>query len=266
MPTTNSHQDKPATAARNRTQRKPVGYRDIADTLIGRIRNGVWRVGDGLPTELELIDEFKVGRTTVREALRQLQDLGYIRRQRGTRAVLTSPSADAPYVNSMRSVEELLRYSRHTHGKLLGTDQIRLDDALAKRLDCPSGSEWIRIAILRTSMRNQLPLGYSEIYIEPKYRDVIPHIEGEHTVYTVLEEKHNIVFGRIEQEIEATAADVNVASRLKVAEGSPILLVRTRFYATNGKLIEVGLSHFAAGQYRVRVEMVRRPPAAKPNN
>src|SRR5688500_234496 len=82
--------------------------------------------------------------------------------------------------------------------------------------------------LLRSSMRNQQAWGSSETYIEPKYRAVLPHIEGEHTVYTVLEEKHNIVFGRIEQEIEAAAADVNVASRLKVAEGSPILLVRTR--------------------------------------
>jgi len=253
--------DKADEQPKTRKKRQPIGYRDIAANLIERIQRGSWRVGDSLPSELELTEEFKVGRTTVREALRQLQDLGHIRRHRGKRSILTSLAVDAPFVNSFRSAEELLQYSRRTHGKVLVTDHVKLDEALAKHLGTASGSEWVRIGILRTSMRNRLPLCYSEIYIEPRYRDVIPHIQGEHTVYTIIEERHNVVFGRIEQEIEAAAADGNVASRLNIAEGSPILLVRTKFYASNGRMIEVGLTHFPAGRYRVRFEMTRRASA-----
>ena len=132
-----------------------IGYRDIAASLIDRIQNGKWSVGEALPSELELIEEFKVSRTTVREGLRQLQDLGFIRRQRGTRSILISPTADAPFVNSFRSAEELLQYSKRTQGKVLFTDHVKLHEALAKHLGVSNGSEWARVGILRTSTRQK---------------------------------------------------------------------------------------------------------------
>jgi GntR family transcriptional regulator len=240
-----------------------VGYRDVAANLIDRIQNGQWSVGEALPTELELIEEFRVGRTTVREGLRQLQDMGFIRRQRGTRSILVSSTADAPFVNSFGSPEELLQYSKRTQSKVLFIDHVKLHEGLAKHLGASNGSEWARVGILRTSPRNRQPLCYAEIYVEPKYRDVLPLIKGERTVYSLIEEHHKVVYGRIEQEIEAANADSNVASRLGIADGSSILLVRTMFYASSGRMTEVGLTHFPAGRYRVRFEMKRNPNAKR---
>lgn len=50
----------------------------IADTLRQRIRSGVLRVGDRLPTQAELAEEFGVERGTVRQALRVLQEDGLL--------------------------------------------------------------------------------------------------------------------------------------------------------------------------------------------
>ncbi|MEU6590834.1 winged helix-turn-helix domain-containing protein [Streptomyces sp. NPDC046881] len=50
----------------------------IADTLRQRIRTGVLRVGDRLPTQAELAEEFGVERGTVRQALRALQEDGLL--------------------------------------------------------------------------------------------------------------------------------------------------------------------------------------------
>lgn len=51
---------------------------EIADTLRERIRRGELRVGDRLPTQAELADEFGVERGTVRQAVRVLQDDGLL--------------------------------------------------------------------------------------------------------------------------------------------------------------------------------------------
>ncbi|GGY74477.1 GntR family transcriptional regulator [Streptomyces olivaceoviridis] len=50
----------------------------IADTLRERIRAGVLRVGERLPTQAELAEEFGVERGTVRQALRVLQGDGLL--------------------------------------------------------------------------------------------------------------------------------------------------------------------------------------------
>ncbi|QYA49103.1 GntR family transcriptional regulator [Nosocomiicoccus ampullae] len=49
--------------------------------LLNKIHNGYYKEGDILPTEKELIDNFKVSRSPVRSALNRLKDEGYIDRK-----------------------------------------------------------------------------------------------------------------------------------------------------------------------------------------
>ncbi|MFF4120370.1 FadR/GntR family transcriptional regulator [Streptomyces sp. NPDC001714] len=51
---------------------------EIADTLRQRIRSGELKAGDRLPTQAELAEAFGVERGTVRQAVRALQDDGYL--------------------------------------------------------------------------------------------------------------------------------------------------------------------------------------------
>jgi GntR family transcriptional repressor for pyruvate dehydrogenase complex len=54
-------------------------YALVAERLVEMIGEGALRPGDSLPTERELTDGFKVGRSSVREALRMLESQGVIR-------------------------------------------------------------------------------------------------------------------------------------------------------------------------------------------
>lgn len=240
-----------------------MGYRQIASTLIEEIHRGSWGLNQTLPSEMELVERFGVGRNTVREALRELQDLGYLSRRRGTRSVLVRTSSESSFVNSVRSIDELLDYAKNTQNALLASERVILGPEQAKRLDSPVGSDWLRLQILRRRDPNGLPFCYSEIYIRPKFEDVLPLLPSDQNVYAIIEKKHNLVIRRVLQEIEAAAADDNIASRLHVPVGSPILLARTKFQSSDGEVIEVGLAHFAMGRYRVRIALDRRAKSAE---
>ncbi|MFF9090023.1 winged helix-turn-helix domain-containing protein [Streptomyces sp. NPDC014991] len=58
---------------RTRPQRHRPSHREIADELRHRIRSGVLRPGERMPTQARLADEFGVERGAVRQALRILQ-------------------------------------------------------------------------------------------------------------------------------------------------------------------------------------------------
>lgn len=238
--------------------RGSVGYRQIASTLIDEIHRGDWSLNDRLPSEMDLVQRFGVGRNTVREALRELQDLGYLSRRRGTRSVLIRTTPESSFVNSVRSVDELLEYANTTRTTLLVSERVILTQDKARQLDCPTGSEWMRLQLLRRRDSGGLPFCYSDVYINPKYEDVLPYVNGEHNIYSIIERRHNIVIRRVVQEIEAAAADENIASRLHVPAGSPILLARTKFHASDNELVEVGMAHFATGRYRVRIALDRK--------
>lgn len=242
------------------TERKArnIGYRQIATILVGEIQNGLWTLDSPFPTEMELVERFQVGRNTVREALRELQDLGYIRRRRGARSVLANASPETAFVNSVRSAEELLDYAKLTKATILTSETMRVDERLARKLDIPVGGEWVRLGLLRSRDGQSAPFSYSEVYVLPKYADVIDEFGAESELFALIERRHGLVIRRIEQEIEATLVDANIASRLNVQIGSPCLLVRSKFYSGEGELVEIGLVHFPASRYKMRLALDRR--------
>ncbi|MER6122801.1 GntR family transcriptional regulator [Streptomyces sp. NPDC001795] len=62
-----------AVNGRKRSQRPQRSHHDVADELRSRIRSGVLRPGQRMPTQAMLADEFGVERGAVRQALRILQ-------------------------------------------------------------------------------------------------------------------------------------------------------------------------------------------------
>ena len=68
----------------------------VAEQLASAIRKGKLKQGDKLPTEAQLVVQFEVSRTVVREALSRLKSLGLIDSQQGSGIYVSSPSPFQP--------------------------------------------------------------------------------------------------------------------------------------------------------------------------
>ena len=73
-------------------KRKLAQYERLAGMLRDRIAAGVYAREDKLPSEMELMDESGLSRSTVRHALKVLVDEGLVRTERGRGAFV----ADTP--------------------------------------------------------------------------------------------------------------------------------------------------------------------------
>jgi DNA-binding FadR family transcriptional regulator len=70
-------------------------YRKVAAALLARITDRSINAGDRLPPEMELARQFGVHRGTVREALRELESNGVLKRERGSKLMMvTRPARD----------------------------------------------------------------------------------------------------------------------------------------------------------------------------
>lgn len=86
----------PRTAPAFEPVRIERAYRKVADALTARITSRELAEGDRLPSELELARQFGVHRSTVREAMRELESSGLLRRERGSKLMMVSrPGRDA---------------------------------------------------------------------------------------------------------------------------------------------------------------------------
>lgn len=71
-------------------------YRKVAAVLTERITSGVLKQGERLPSEMQLASRLGVHRSTIREALRELESAGLLRRERGSKLMMiTRPDHDA---------------------------------------------------------------------------------------------------------------------------------------------------------------------------
>lgn len=70
------------------------GYRRVAEAITARILDRSLRTGERLPPEAELAEQFAVNRSTIREALRELESVHLLARRRGSkRLVVSRPEA-----------------------------------------------------------------------------------------------------------------------------------------------------------------------------
>ena len=68
-------------------------YRKVASALLGRITDRSISAGERLPPEIELARQFGVHRGTVREALRELESNGVLKRERGSKLMMVTRPA-----------------------------------------------------------------------------------------------------------------------------------------------------------------------------
>lgn len=75
-------------------EREPA-YTRVSAAIEAKILSRTLKDGDVLPAEIDLAQQFRVHRSTVREALRQLENSGLVRRPPGAKRLLVSrPHAD----------------------------------------------------------------------------------------------------------------------------------------------------------------------------
>lgn len=91
----------------------------MRDTLLAMIREGELSEGDRLPPERDLASHFGVSRTTLRDAIRELQLLGYLEVRQGDGTVVRNPGGEAlaaPFTTLLRGqpqlAEDLLQFRR----------------------------------------------------------------------------------------------------------------------------------------------------------
>ena len=69
----------------------------LVKALTGRIHEGRLKPGDRLPSEQELIEEFSVSRTVVREAISSLKATGLVASQQGVGAFVLQADASPSF-------------------------------------------------------------------------------------------------------------------------------------------------------------------------
>lgn len=233
-------------------------YRQLAEDLIGEIRDGRLSVGQTLPGEFELCESYGVSRHTVREALRRLEELGLITRQRGVGTVVTASDSRESYVQKVRSPAQLMQYPPESRLMVISSGEVVADRVTARLLGCTSRTRWYRIRAIRQLRPGGAAIAWSDIYVLPEYADIVAAVGRQSTpVYELLEQRFDECVATVQVDLFAGLIAADRAELLGVAAGTPSLSVVRRYTGRNKRVFEVSVSEHPAGRYTYSLELHR---------
>jgi GntR family transcriptional regulator len=219
-------------------------YLQVRDALLDSIKNGTWRPGDSLPSEIDLHRQLGVSLGTMRRALGVLEDEQLIVREpgRGT-FVRACPAGRAPgRFDPMRAEDgaPLVGEVRSMTIKVaLPTSAERAALTLAE------GDHVVRID--RARFHDERPFAHEQEVL-PDRR--FPGLSGQATVPGDLEEltrAWGILVVRATGKIRIAAATPAAAAALSLSQGTPLLSLQRVAFDTDDQPVEMMTAYYDPG-------------------
>lgn len=232
-------------------EKKPfiARHQQISENMMATISSGVWNLGDQLPSEQALAEEYGVSRFTVRSALDDLQKRGMISRRRRFGTIVIAQKPVELIVQEIQSVEELFQYPENTKLEVIKSSNIVADVSLASFLQCDVGSEWTKIETIRNTSK-KVPLCLTEIYVPRIYKNIRNLIgKSNKPAFKLLEDHFDVRALEIHAEVLAGSLSNERADLLGVESKSPSLIMVRRYRDQQGLLLEVSVSEHPASRF-----------------
>ncbi len=208
-------------------------YLILYQKLKRKIVTGEIPEGNFLPSENNLASTYKVARSTVRHALLQLTNDGYINKKKGLRSIVNSP------------VKSLGLLSFKGFSDVVGQTSKNVNTRIIKG---PIISSWM-VDFFYDLSEEEIDAGC--IYLERmRFVDTdpvmleytyIPNIDLpdfcqtpfiNNSLFQTLSLKHHIEINNLSQQIRAIQANYEVARWLMTSQGKPVLHIYRKYFTT----------------------------------
>jgi GntR family transcriptional regulator len=198
-------------------------YKALAEQFRNYIVSGHWKVGNIIPSEMELCRQFGVSRSTLRKAMEYLTHQGYLERRagKGTWAVDHYQSEEIWMVDG---ISPNYPYPDQVRVEVFAHETLANDHS--DPILCAFEHEPIlgRIKALRWFQKT--PLNLAQVYMRPKDAEkVVSALDPQKDLYffKVLERVCGKTVEGVKETYEAVAAVGEVADRLQVGPGTPLI-------------------------------------------
>lgn len=232
-------------------------YIQVIDSLTDFIEFNKFEPGYQLPGDAELCRLFDVSRTVIRQALKELEYKGLIYRTQGRGTFVAEPKIHESLVQNLTGFYQDMEAKGHRpYSKVLKQEKVAAGKKVAEKLALTNGAAVIQIDRLRF-------LGQEPIVLVTSYLpyELAPELEqvdlSDKSLYVYLEKAHGIQMSHSKRYIEAVPANQLDAKLLEVDIGSPLILLDSISYLSDGTPIEYYHALHRGDRSRFEVELIR---------
>ncbi len=216
-------------------------YVQLQRSIIEKIKNGEYKVNSSLPAEHIIIKDSGLSRTTVRQAIDNLEKEGYVEKKRGIGTFVCSRKKSMWNLEKLQSFRDAFSTTGETSStKLLEIKKVENNDFLSKIF---GESEEGFYVLERLRYLNEMPMIIVTTYVPLSITEDLSNYDfNNQSLFEVLMENNGIKISFAEKEFRAKISDPKDAILLDITLESAIQEVRTITYDDNGQPIEYSIS------------------------
>lgn len=229
-------------------------YVQLADVMRHRIKRGVWARGGTLPSIERLMQEFDVGRVTVRQAIQLLAKEGLLSPQRGRGTFVTAEPGRERRLLVQTTLEDLVEMYRGDKPDLSNIVESREMPVLTER-DGPAAPGYFHMR--RVHARDGEPYCVVSLYLDERVYGLAPEQFRREVVIPILASLPGVEIAMARQTLNIGSADVDVARDLRIPVNTPVAEIRRVFNGPDGSVLYLGEATYR-GDY-IHLEMDLKP-------
>lgn len=216
-------------------------YLQLKEYLQKQVDSGEYKPGDMLPSEADLCKQFKVSRTVVRQALKELEHEGIVYKRRGKGTFVNQPKINIALTQLITGFsKEMDRHGQVIVTKVLSQEKVDANEKVAKYLKVKSGTPVLHVERLR--FVNNEPMVLVNTWLPSPLCEAMLEADLTQSLYESLRVCCKIEFTYGERIIEAVAANLKESGLLNVELSTPMLKVITISYLDDTTPIEYSVA------------------------
>lgn len=226
-------------------------YVQLKNRLEQKILNGTYK--GQIPAEREIMDEFYVSRSTVRQAINELVDDGVLKKIRGKGTFVSIKPIDDWLGNLSSTTETIGRLGMEPGARLIKSEVVTLSTELQKVTDLREAYHFKRIRYA-----DEIPIGIENSYYPVSLGEkIIKYDLNIVTLYDLLEFHLGVHTKEAEQVIGAGTIEENDAELLGIPVNTSVLNVDRRLIDVKGNFVEFERAHYRADMYSFKIKLAR---------
>lgn len=216
-------------------------YFQVKEDIIKNIKNGVFHEGEALPSELALIDHYDVSRTTIRQAVEQLVNEGYLERKRGKGTFVKKSEKFYWDLAELRSFDEVAqRKNLSTKTELLSIKEIENND-ITNQIFKGDYDYFFQLERLRFIERQ--PSEIVTTYVPTSIATNLDKFDfSKISLFDILRDTYNIDISYADKKFTAINCSTEDAKLLNLKKSDAIQLVETITFDNSDRPIEYSIA------------------------
>ncbi|MCM3718698.1 GntR family transcriptional regulator [Fictibacillus phosphorivorans] len=229
-------------------------YYQIEEAIKQKIDKGEWESGSMISSEREFAENYEVSRMTVRQAINNLVNDGYLTRRKGKGTFVSGKKIEQKLLGLTSFTEDMKARGYKPASKLVSFQKIEANHKLAKTLEISQHD--VVYEIKRVRLADEIPMAIETTFVPA---ELIP-LNGTHI-------KEGSLYSQVEnagfhidyatQSLEASIAREAESEILEIAKGAPVLLIQRQTFLTTGKPLELVHSVYRGDRYKFMIDMKR---------